>query len=758
MYIFPDKNNGYLNQEVDLRLSQLTSQGLIKSEDEYKLVVQNTLNSINSDLSRITNLSNYTVKLDDPVSSTQLNNLFIDLQSDMRILHQEMVDINRVIDITFERNKLFYRRLKNRIAAMWKQIELFRQQSFNLEGSTYTFFESFSENSGMYLVDLDVDTKSGILALTPGYINSFNSSADVANVTMTLFPEANKDGGLFDTTNATNTFTYNFTQGDRMMLRNGLWKMQMLTAAVPEIALDVFNTGNTQSYRGIVAYVDITFASQRLINHIDIDPYGDFTTTILSLSYLPSETSVDWLNVVDNTGNLISGADNDWIVLRNFVPFSAKTLRIKFYQPNYQTVNQLLNQVDSMVDKMVQGIIENRFDKIKYNYNGPDQFPKFNSFTDGDIYDQVMDIIETGGDISTLQGQITNLLIPQPITIQADVSNWKLFNLGAWEIDPQLVGYAPQSVGIYVSHDPTDHTMGYQLAGGSPTYARLYTSQTEENTTSIEWSLLADVDGLNYVEIPIMANTDTYRIESCICGDYNALKYSTSIYRTNTNYSNKYSMIKLSFPVHPEYQSLLTIYENGVEFISNDLSYADFYNSTELYLPTSNFVAGNSYTIKYVPAVIDTVKVWTIAPNQTPIHGMIDFGSMCAFANAKAADNMINILSNFSGTPPSNVSIASSYTKVSHLCTRTEFDNWFRKGVVNTFIDAAVDHDDNMTTTISWFTGGSIHFEYHTSDTRATWLYRSNCTTPYSENNNNVYTWDAMVSAVPNIKVTRNQF
>ena len=764
MYIFPDKNNGLLNQEVNLRLTQLTSQGLIKSEDEYKNIIQTTLNSIDKNLSRITDLKKYTVKTDDTISSKQLNNLFIDLQSDMRILHQEMADINRVINLTYETNKLFYRRLKNRLAVIWKEIELFRQQSFNIESSTYTFFESFSDSSEMYLVDLLVDTKTGILGITPAFINSFSDSSDVALVEMTLYPEPNKDGGLFDTTTAENTFSYNYTSanGDRMMLKNGLWKVQMLTAAVPELALDIFNVGTTTSYRGVIAQVDITFVGQKMINKIDIDPYGDFSTTILGMSYLPDETSGSWINVTDDSKNVISGSDVDWIVFKNFTPFSAKKLRLMVYQPNYQNINRLLNSVDSMVDSMVQGLVEKRFDKINYQYNGPEEFPQYNSFEDGDIYDEVMDVIENGGQIATLESKITDLLVPQPIAIQGDITNWKLFNMGAWEIDPQNVGYAPNAMGIYISHDPNDHTAGYKMTNGTPTYARLYTTETEDNTCSVEWSLLADVDGVNYVEIPIMSNTENTRTESVDTASYIPLQYAIKPYRTNINYNNLSSMIKLDFPIHPSYVSEITVLENGNSFIVYDLSYADFYNSTELYLPTANFNSNSSYVIKYTPAIIDTVKVWTLVPNITPSNGVIDFGSMCAFANSIAADNMINILQNFkaaSNTPkPSNISIAGSYTKVFHLCTRTEFDAWFNKGQVNTFIDAAVESATDSSNQISWFVGGAPDYVYNSEVTKLTWLYKSNVPSPYSENTTDMYTWDNLISAVPQLTIKRIQY
>lgn len=761
MYIFQDKNNQYLNEEVDLRLTELTAQGLIKSEDEYKRVVESTLRSIDADLQRITDIKKYVVKSDDVVSSQQLNALFVDLESDMRILHKELSDIHHVIDITFDRNKLFYRRIKNRIASIWKEIQHFRETSFNLEGVTYIFFESFSENALMYLTGLNVDKKTGTLVLSPAYLNSFNDSSEVAGVEMTLFPAGNRDGGLVDTTNTRNTFEYNYKSGDRTLLKDGLWKVQMLAEDIPEVILDVFHRGTNLNYKGMVAQVDINFVSQKLINEINIDPYGDFNTKVLSVSYQIDESSTTWNNVVDEDGNVVTGSDVDWIVLRNFVPFSAKKLRIVFHQPNYQIINRLLTQVDNMVDKMVKALIEQRFDKINYSYKTPDQFPKYDTSEEANLYDEVMNIIEEGGDITTLESQITNLLVPPPINIQADIRNWKLFNLGAWSIDPRNAAYNPQSVGVYISHDPRDRMSGFKMNNGCPNYAKLYTKQQEPASTSIEWSLMADVDGINYVDIPIIPNNDIWRNESALYNEYLPLKRAVSPYRTNTSLRNSYNMFKLDFPVHPSYQSVFKVMENGKEFVEENYQYFEFYNSTELFISTADFTNGNTYSLKYVPAIIDTVRCWTLIPNKIPDIGRIDFGSMCVFANKQAAERMKSILTEGRfGTKPSHVDVAYNYTVTSHLCTRKEYNEWFSDGYVDTFIDAAVDNDDDRNNLVSWFINGDKRTPYNSDVTKATWLYRSDASAykPYSENNIDLYTWRYLKSAVPSIKVQRIQY
>lgn len=756
MYIFEDKNNQYLNQEVDLRLSELTAQGLIKSEEEYKRVIENTLQNINSDLQRITDVKKYVVKRDDLVSSEQLNSLFTDLSSDLRILHKEMSDIHKAIDITFERNQLFYRRIKNRIASIWKEIQHFRENSFNLEGATYTFFESFNEDSVMSLVGLTIDKKTGTLVLSPGYINSYSDSSEVASVDMTLYPMANKDGGLVETTSPQNTFDYNYKKGDRTLLKDGLWKVQMLAADIPEVILDIFGRGTNLSYRGLVADVEITFVSQKLINEINIDPYGDFTTKVLAVNYLPTETSTEWMVAVKDNGDVLTGSDVDWIRLRNFKPFSAKKLRITFHQPNFQIISRLMNKVDSMVDKMVTALIEQRFDKINYEYKSPDQFPKYDTTEEADLYDEVMKIIEEGGDITTLESQITDILVPKPIAIKADISNWKLYNLGAWSIDPRNVGYTPQSIGVYISHDSRDRTSGYKMTNGSPMYAKLYTKQEEPGSSSIEWSLMADVDGVNYVEIPIMPNNDLWRNESVGYNDYYPLKYSTR--RQVSTYRNMYNVFKLDFPVHPMYKAVTVILENGSEYLVEDSHVFDFYNSTELYVPTADVVNGSIYSIRYVPALIDTVKCWTLIPNKPTELGKIDFAHMCVFATKAAAEEMINILKGTIGTPPSYVTVANSYTVVSQLCTKKEYNEWFQNGIVHTFVDDAVDGNHTNTSSPIWFVLGNKSYHYNSSYTKTSWLYKEGCVTPFSDNGQDYDSWNSLPSAVPTIKVKRKQY
>ncbi len=764
MFIFEDKNNDYLNQEVDLRLSELTSQGLIKSEEEYKRVIQNTLNSIDADLQRITDVKKYAVKSDETISSKQLNELFTDLESDVRILHKEISDIHHVIDLTFDRNRLFYRRIKNRIAAIWKEIQHFRENTFNIEASNYTFFESFSENSVMHLSGLTIDKKTGTLVLAPGYINSFSDSSDIASIDMSLYPAANKDGGVIDTTNIKNTFDYNYSSGDHTLLKDGLWKVQMLTADIPEIILDIFGRGMNRTYRGIVTNIEITFTSQKIINEINVDPYGDFSTKVIGVRYQVDETSTEWLDVVDENGVTVTSSDVDWIVLRNFAPISAKKLRIYFYQPNYQIISRLLNSVDSMVDKMVKALIEQRFEKVNYKYKSKDQFPKWDTSEEADLYDEIMKIIDEGGDISTLESQITNLLVPQPIDISADIRNWKLFNLGAWSIDPRNVAYSPQSTGVYISHDPRDHTSGFKVTNGVPSYVKLYTQQSEPSTTSIEWSLLVDTDNVNYKEIPIIPNNDIWRNETAKYNEHLNLKYYSRAARQVVNHKNMYNVFKLDFPIHPAYIASIVITENGLPLAASNYRYFEFYNSTELYVPNADLTNNGIYTIKYIPAMLDTVKCWTIIPNTLPRAGQVDIGTMCVFATKQAAINMVNLLkqSITIANKPKNVVVSKGYTIVSQLCTVKEYNFWFLNGTVNTFIDSALDNDNDRNNQISWFATNDKNFKYNMSDTRVTWLFRTNVfitqkVTPYSENGYDEYTWKELPAAVPSVKIKEIQ-
>lgn len=755
MYIFPDQNKTYINNEVDLRLSDLTAQGVVKSETEYRNLIQETLKSIDANSTRLTNASKYIVKTDNTVSSLMLNSLFTDLESDMRILHKELDDIHSVIDITLERNKLFYRRIKNRIASIWKEIQYFRENSFNIESSTYTFFESFSEDSVMSLTNLSVDKKTGTLIITPAYINTFSDSADIASVDMTLYPAANKDGGLIETTDPRNTFDYNYTKGDRTLLSNGLWKVQMLASDIPEIILDIFGRGTNKSYRGLIAQIDITFNTQKLINEINIDPYGDFTSTVLGLMYKTTNDDI-WHNVVDENDNVISGSDVDWIVLRNFVPVTAKILRIIYFQPNYQIVSRLMSQTDTMVDKMVQALIEQRFEKINYQYKSKDMFPKFDKSQEADLYDEVMNIIDEGGTINSLERQITNLLIPQPINIAADIRNWKLFNMGAWAIDIQNIGYSSQSIGVYISHDIRDKTSGFKINNGCPTYARLYTKENQPSASSIEWSLLIDTDGTNYTEVPIISNNEIIRNEAIKFAPMTSLQYADSTYRTNTDsgkIKNLYNVFKLDFPIHPAYQNNIIFLENGKETSAYNRPEFEFYNSTELYVSNIDMSNGSVYSLKYVPSVLDTVKCWILIPNKKSTSSKIDFGSACVFATEQAAMDVASTLADPTMTS-AEFSIANnsrSYTVAFQLCTRKEYDVWFRGGTINMFIDSSAIEGNGP----DWFD----RFLYNEGQTRSTWLYKSDIiSAPYSETGLSNYTWNELPAAIPSIILPRIQY
>lgn len=734
MYAFEDKNNNFLNEEVDLRLTELTAQGLIRTEEEYKRIVENALNSLDQNLLRLTDTKKYLVKKDDIVSSKQLNSLFVDLESDMRILHKQLNEIHRVVDITFDRNKTFYRRLKNRIASIWKEIQNFRETSFNIEGATYMFFESFSENSGMHLTGLNVDKKTGTITLAPAYIDLFNSSYDVSNVVMSLYPVDNKDGGVFVTNQIQNTFEYNFSKGDKTLLKDGLWKVQVLCADIPDIILNVFGKGN-KTYKGIIAKLDIAFTSQKTINQLDIDPYGDFKTNIIGINYQVDDDG-EWLNVVDEDDNIVSSGDVDWISLKNFIPITAKNLRIYFHQPNFQIIHKLLSSTDDMVDKMIKSLIEQRFEKIEYQYKTTDKFPSYDLSDEADLYDEIIRIIEEGGEITTLENQIKELLIPQPININTDIKNWKLFNLGAWSIEPKTTAYASDSVGIYISHDPRNKKSGFRMTNGSPSYAKIYTKQQEPSATSIEWSLMADIDGTNFIDIPIIANNDIERNESAAFSKSKLL--SSSTFKKNKTSDN---LIKLDFPIHPSYTNVFSVVENGRNFVSGDLDYFEFYNSTELYIPNASFAPGVIYNLRYIPAIINTVRCWILISNKKDM----DLNTLCVFANEKTANDVKKLL-------------GSGYSVVNQLCTINEYNTWFSNGSVPMFIDSAARNLINIARHLVRRIGNTINF--NSSITKATWLYSnvSNISKPYSENSDDRYTWKELPSSVPTIYTKRKQY
>lgn len=765
-YAYEDQSRNLINKEIDARVGALTAKGLIKSESEYKKTIQSLLDSINFDFGRITSATNYHVKADDVVSSASLNGLFSDIEADLRILHTELDNAQKVLDLSLNRNKLFYRRIKTKLAAMSKEISKFRESSYNTESADYVFFESFdAENSTMSLRELSIDKKLGIVHLTPQIIKTHNKSDNIREVGITIYPVENKDGGVYDTTNSSNKLTFNYTTGDRNMLKDGLWKTQLLTAKIPETPLDIFNRGTTVKYNGIVVYIDIHFTGRKFINELGIDPYGEFPLDVIGVRFKRSEGS-SWENfstLLDNgLRKNISGSGSDWIYFRNIDPTYCNSIRIMLFQENYNTLSKLLSKVDTMVDKIVRDLVERRYEKTEYSYKFFDEMPRVQneSIATSTLYDEVMNVIETENDVEVLEDKLGDLLVPEPDNIEQDISNWKLYNVGAWSIEPKMVSYSPNAVGTYISHDLKDRRSGFKLDNGSPTEVKLYTKQTEANSTFIEWSLLNE-DGT--IEIPIIPNNDRWRSESAAVAEYYPLKNLT--HRTNTDLRNLNQVVKLDFPVHHGYISEIEIFENGNSVFSANAdtvgqrgNMAELYNSTELYFSDIEFKKNKMYVIKYLPALIDIVQCWVLRPNIEQAQNLddsnafnLDVASAMVFANENLAKVVAEKISTFDfSTTNSFLTKSNSYTPVLALCTSVEYNQWFKNGEDGMFIDLVV----NAAST-SNYPGDQIvellpdNVTANLDFTRMSWLYNPNFTQkPYSESSD-AYTWAALPPAAP---------
>lgn len=768
MFNYESKTEKYINKEIDLRVGELTSQGLIKSEQEYKKVIEDLLSALQLDFGRITNPRKYLAIPDEVVSSLVLNNFFKDIESDIRILYQELSDSNKILGFTFNRNKVFFRHIKDKIEAMWKEIGHFRETSFNVESGDYTFFESFdSDMSSMVLSGLTVDKKTGMLHLLPASIKTHNESWDIQDVNVTIFPSDNKDGGVFVTSSPQNDADREYASGDRTMFKSGLWKIQLLTADIPKSVLDPMNAGTTLTYNGILAYLDITFAGPKLINELGIDPYGEFSTNIIGIRYRSTLTD-SWHSVTttNSDGDVlqVETSGKDWIYLRNIDPIHARVIRIIFQQENHTTISKLLSNLDVMTDKIVRDLMEKRYEKSYYNYKFLDEIPRVSDVNEdtGTLYNEIIDAIEEEKDIDNVEGRISELLIPSPTTIAENIQNWKVYNLGAWSIEPKTVIYAPGAVGIYYSHDPRNTNSGFKFDSGAPTEATLYTTQEEPNGTMIEWSLISTIDN-SQMEIPILPNNDLFRTEILSFGKYQPLDNITK--RTKIDVRNLNQLIKLDFPIHTGYLSEVSIFENGTEILNYSSSAFDatgylmeLYNTSEIYISELNINPMTTYVIKYIPSTLETVQCWVLQPNKNSTdHTKIDIANTMVFANEGMARKFASNLKQLSiANAPSWITKSDDYSVRSHLCTRNEYNEWFLGGRVPIFIDAIADFDTKPG--IDWlpYSHGKV---YYSAITKLTWLYNSNIgIKPYSDTKVDPYTWNELTSAPPNIHVKTKSY
>ena len=682
------------------KLENLTNTGIIKSEVEYKRYLNSTLSFLNKTNTQIFNSKDVQIKYSDLINFKTYKDNLEKIYYDLFTSYTELDTIKEFLENNLNKNKQFYKNIKDRVRNYRKYLNLLRLNTYDITTANITFFESFNDiNRNYYLENCEINENSNKLYLEPMNKEVFNNSIDIDHIDLEVMPSLNEQGGVYFTHSEKNDIVKNYKNGSRTMLKDGLWKLQLLTEGVPEIYLDV--NSNTKKYNGIIARMDIYFTGMKPINRLYIEPYGEFYTTILGAEYLQDGK---WkpLRQYDNKTGVYKSITGEKLIFdfMNIEPVSTTAIRIIFNQENYKVLdNYMQDQMDAF-STLIKEIQENRYDYIdKINIQNKYLTRPFDSNNQkATILEQLSNIIFETNSFTETEIKIKELLFPKLKNINFN-SNWKIYELGAWEITPQYAQYA-QNEGTYISHN----TDGYQL-NKTPLQVTLNVEDETPDITSIEY-FITDENESTYIPImpvgqKVRRETNRFKIYPAM---YRLKKILKIIATPDLHYNIRSNYIWYTdFPVHEEYIDKIKFYINGevMEFGTNYANKVTMFNSRMFYMNGIEYNPNNTYMMEYIPAKNDIVECWilqqknsdlTLSPNNFNNYGnsMVEYMTLDQYIIFSSKDVALEFLYLYDTYYKSNNSnMSNSYIIKKTYCHKNEFNLWFKNGSYSLFIDPA---------------------------------------------------------------------
>lgn len=745
------------------KLENLTNTGLIKSEVEYKRYLTSVLSTLNKHNTQLFDSKDFQIKYSDFIAFKTYKESLELIYYDLFTNYTETDKIKEFLKNNLNKNKQFYKNIRERIRHYWKSLALLRANSYDVTSSTKSFIESFfNRDNNFYMENCEINDKVNTLHLTPMVRKQFNNSIDIDRINVSITPVENDQGGVFYTHTDKNSLEYNYKYGKRDMLQNGLWKIQLLTEGIPECYLDI--NSKKKRFYGITATMDIYFTGMKPINRIYIEPYGEFYTKIITIQYLKDNTWKPFRKYDNNTGtyNPISG-EKIIFDFMNIECVSTNAIRIIFSQENYKTLdNYIFNQTDAF-SKLIKEIQENRYDFIN-KIDISDKYltkPSDPTNLKNTTLEAINNIIFETDNFTDTENKIRELLFPSLKNIQFN-SNWRVYELGAWEINPQYMQFSDQG-GTFCSHIEG----GYSIEK-LPFEVSLTTKEELPDQTFIEYYI---TDEKEKTFVPFMPLNQKRRKE------INRMKIYPQMY-TCTSIWPDYWVLQTDFPIQEDMIPYTNIYINGskMNLDTNWKTKVCFYNSRTIYIMGYKYNPKDTVVIEYYPDKLNTVEVWCLKPNNTDLSkvphdynwdpifpdgkdpGMhLDHGML--FATKEAAMEFLFLFDDkiesfpvegFLPVLKGSKNMQISYTPILTYCNFNEFKLWFLNGQRSRFYDyyfadpykggvtvgplvndGFFDSDSYIRATIG---------DIYTSYTRSSWMYAdnpiyvSNFFNPFSKN------------------------
>lgn len=611
------------NRLIAASIKDVSNLDLLRSEEAIREVIKSYSDKFRAAEGMLTDVSKYFVESKNLVYLKDFNDLFESFYVDIQALYSDLEAIDRVLTLNLARNKAYYAVVKKRLRDLWQRLRLARMQIYDLTPGDESFYESFysSVNSSV-ATDIFVDKKNGYISLAPRLKELKNRSAHIKNILVTTYPVDSEDGGVVHTTSPLNSLTENYKSGPRDMMRNGLWKEEVLCSDVPSMVINIGDATNKimRAFTGVVSLIDIEYTYPMNINRFDIDVFGDRVLDVDTILYklksndtwsvarIMDEDSLDNSSPLQTNLRQASGRGFDVLSITNILTFKAKYVRLVANQRNYELLDS--DRTDSVkLDTIIdQDLGERRYQLIKFGPSLEESLTAPPTDDTKSLLSKILSIIETTRNVADILDKITRVLVPDTSIVTTNFSKTLQFNLGAWSIEPIREEYTT-AVGKYDSKP-------YKFLDGALISASISDNKSIPSSATCNWYI--SVKG---TDIPIVENNARWRkepvnfIDMSDYGDYSLWPGS---------------FVLLDLPIDASNANLLGIYENGVYNKQFGTKVA-FLNSRILYFHDIRDTKRATYVVRYPVSLYGCVTQYVLnASASSQINKDLTLGISCS--------------------------------------------------------------------------------------------------------------------------------
>ena len=608
---FKSALKGVQNRLISQSIRDTANLDIVKSEDALRSIVKSYTDKFNVVEGMLFDAAKYVAESNTVVTTTQFNDIFESLYIDLNALYSDLETVDKVLSLNLNRNKNYFLIIKKRMRDLWKKLAYIRRNVYDDDPSDESFYESFfTDIDAARIENIKIDKKSGFMHLEPVHLRIQNQAHQIKNITSTTYPAENDEGGVNFTTNILNTFEENYTKGPRDMLRNGLWKEEVITSDIPSMNIDVTGNNNFKNFKGVVSLVDIEYTKQIEMNRMDIDVFGDFPLTIDSIFYKASEDD-SWtlLNYEDEVAldltresipesswvrQVVRGEAFDVISFYNIDKINAKFLRIVLNQENYIFLDSTDVGAGHVNNKLQKDLSERRYEVVRFGANIEDMLsaPVTND-DNSSLYARIIEVIESTKNVEEILFKIDLIINPRAEITSYDFARTAKFEVGTWSIEPKIEKYIPL-IGKYDSKPK-------KLGDKSLVSVSLNVQQKTPEISTCNWYI-----GVNNKSVPVIQNN-----ESLIKEPINPI-----VFYENGQFSDwtDGTFVLLDLPVDPFLIDLIAISEEGQSFdhFIYDNHKILFLNSRLIYLPEMSDPFRSHFVISYYAAKAKAVNLYKL--------------------------------------------------------------------------------------------------------------------------------------------------